>query len=108
MLGLMPLSACAMLTSLQAECATPKTQSQCDRMNMDESETQLVTASETTCCIASEAPTPELQPASSDFSLAAPLDAMRDTASIQRQPPVLITQEFSPPSPQSLLCTFLI
>ena len=78
---------------------------------MDESATQLVTASETTCCIASEAPTSELQPASSDFSLApltAPLDAMPDTARIQRQPPVLITQEFSPPSPQSLLCTFLI
>jgi hypothetical protein len=78
---------------------------------MDESETQLVTASETTCCIASEAPTPELQPASSDFSLApltAPLDAMPDTARIQRHTPVLITQEFSPPPPQSLLCTFLI
>src|SRR2546422_6954026 len=35
-LGTGPLSACALLTSQLAECATPQTQPQCDQMNMDE------------------------------------------------------------------------
>lgn len=107
----MPLSACALLTSKLAECATPKTESRCDQMNMAESGIQLVTASDTTCCIVSRAPIPQLQPKASGISLAAPiavLDRTGETPRIQQLPPVLIAQDVSPPSVQSLLCTFLI
>src|SRR5947209_20330459 len=85
-LGTGPLSACALLTSKLAECATPQTRSQCDQMNMDESGTQLVTAPDTSCCFVSKAPIPELQYKATDLSLAAPvsvLDPARDTLRIQ-------------------------
>src|SRR6266571_1324842 len=101
-LGTGPLSACALLTSQLAECATPQTQPQCDQMNMDESGTQLVAAPDTSCCLVSKAP---------DLSPAAPvpvLDPAGDTLRIQRLQPVLIVEDLSPPSVQSLLCTFLI
>jgi hypothetical protein len=110
-LGPVPLSACALLSSKLAECATPKTQSRCDQMNMDESGTQLVTALDTSCCSISKAPIPQLQYKASDLSLAAPiavLDSTGDTPRIQRLPPAVIVHDLSPPSLQSLLCTFLI
>ena len=107
----MPLSACALVSSKMAECATPKTESRCDQMNMGECGIQLVAASETSCCVISKAPIPQLQPKESGISLAAPfavLDRTGDTLRIQQLPPVLIAQDVSPPSVQSLLCTFLI
>lgn len=110
-LGPVPLSVCALLTSKLAECATPKTESRCDQMNMDESGTQLVAASDTSCCIVSKAPVPKLQYKASNLSLAAPLAVLGltgDTPRVQRLPLVLIAQDVSPPSVQSLLCTFLI
>src|SRR6266705_4384030 len=110
-LGPVPLSACALLKSKLAECATPKTQSQCDQMNMEETDTQLVPASDTSCCFISKAPVPQLQYNASDLSPAAPiavLDATGDTPRIQRLLPVLIVKDLSPPSLQSLLCIFLI
>jgi hypothetical protein len=110
-LGTGPLSACALLTSQLAECATPQTQPQCDQMNMDESGTQVVAAPDTSCCLVSKAPIPQLQSKAADLSLAAPvpvLDPAGDTLRIQRLPPVFIIEDLSPPSVQSLLCTFLI
>ena len=110
-LGPVPLSACALLSSKLTECATPKTQSQCDQMNMDESGTQLVAASDTSCCFISKSPIPQLQYKASDLSLArviAVLDLMGVTPRVQRLAPVLIGQNLSPPALQSLLCTFLI
>ncbi|SRR6266849_2477765 len=110
-LGQVPLSACALLTSQLAECATPKTQSRCDQMNMDASGTQLVSASDTSCCSISQAPIPQSQFKGSDFSLAAPiavLDPTGDTPRRQRLLPVVIVHDLSPPSLQSLFCTFLI
>jgi hypothetical protein len=80
-------------------------------MNMDESGTQLVAASDTSCCSISKAPVPQSQNKASELSLAAPievLDPMGDTPRIQLLPPVLIAHDLSPPSLQSLLCTFLI
>ena len=110
-LGQVPLSACALFSAQLAECATPKTQSQCDQMNMDESGTQLVSASDTSCCSISQAPIPQSQFKGSDLSLAAPiavLDPTGDTPRVQRLRPVLIVLELSTPSLQSLFCTFLI
>jgi hypothetical protein len=110
-LGPVPLSACALLTSKLAECAAPKTQSRCDQMNMDENGTHLVAAPDASCCMGSQAPIPQFQSKASALSVAAPievLDLTGDTPRIQRLPRVLIVQDVSPPSVQSLLCTFLI
>src|SRR5713101_1698440 len=110
-LGPVPLSACALFSAQLAECATPKTQSRCDQMNMDESGTQLVAASDTSCCSISQAPIPQSQFKGSDLSLAGPiavLDPTGDTTRIQHLRPVLILHDLSPPSLQSLFCTFLI
>jgi hypothetical protein len=110
-LGPVPLSVCALLSSKLAECEAPKTQSQCNQMSMDESGTQLVAASDTSCCFISKAPTPQLQSKASDISLDAPiavLDSTGDASGIQRLLAVFIVQDLSPPSFQSFLCTFLI
>lgn len=80
-------------------------------MNMEEDGTQLVAASDASCCFVSNAPVPQLQYKASDLSLAAPiavLDATGDTPRIQRLLPVRILQDLSPPLLQSLLCIFLI
>jgi hypothetical protein len=78
---------------------------------MDESGTQLVAASDTSCCSIPQAPIPQSQFKGSDPSLAAPiavLDLKGDTPRIQHLLPVLIVRDLSPPSLQSLLCIFLI
>jgi hypothetical protein len=109
--GLVPLSACALRTSKLAECATPKTQSRCDQMNMDESGAPVVTASDTSCCSISDAPVPQSQNKASGFSLAAPIlffDATADIPRTQGLLPARIVQDLSPRPLQSLLCTFLI
>jgi hypothetical protein len=109
-LGPVPLSACALVNSKLAECETPKTQSRCDQMKMDETGTQLVAASDTSCCFTSQAPVP-LQYKASDLSLAAPIAVLNptsDTPHVQRSVPSRIVQDLSPPSLQSLLCIFLI
>jgi hypothetical protein len=106
-----PLSACALLSSKPAECATPQARAQCDHMNMDESGTRLVAVSDTSCCVVSKAPIPDLQYKAADLSLArviAVLDPTGDTPRIQQLPSVIMVQAFSPPTLQSLLCTFLI
>lgn len=110
-LSLVPLSACALLTLKLAECATPKTQPRCGQMNMNEIGSQLVAASDTSCCVVSNPPVPQLQYKASNLSLPAPiavLDLTGDTPRIQQPPLVHIVQDVSPPSVQSLLCTFLI
>src|SRR6266567_5030233 len=110
-LGPVPLSACALFSSKLAECATPKTQSRCEKMNMDESGTQLVPVSDTSCCSVSQAPIPQSQFKGSDLSLAAPIAVLNptgDTPRIQRLLPVLLVRDLSPPRLQSFLCIFLI
>lgn len=109
--GLAPLSMCAFLTSQMAECATPKTQSECDQMNMEESGTRLVAGSDTSCCLISNAPIAQSQYKESGLFLATPiaaLDPMGNTPRNQREPLVLTVRDLSPPPLQSRLCTFLI
>lgn len=102
---------CAPLSSKLPECATSKTQSRCNHMNMDESGTRLVAASDRSCCNVSKAPIPQSQYKESDFSMAAPAAALDATAEVPRSQPFLpaqIVQDLSPPPLRSLLCTFLI
>ena len=110
--GLVPLSACAFLFSKMTECATPKTQSQCDRMNMDESGTPSVTAPDRSCCFNSNEPISQSRYKASDPSLSATYaqasDQMGDPPRAQHSRSIHRTQEFSPPRLQPLLCTFLI
>lgn len=80
-------------------------------MNMDESGTQLVAASDTSCCSISQAPIPQSQFKGTDVSLAAPttvLDPTGDAPLVRPLRTVAIMQDLSPPPLQSLLCTFLI
>ena len=110
-LGMGPLSSCALFSSKLAECATPETQLQCAQMNMDESDLQLVPASDTSCCSISQAPIPQPQFKGSDVSLAAPsviLTPADDTPRVHSLLPDPIAPDTSPPRLQSLLCIFLI
>src|SRR5579859_7197232 len=59
--GLMPLSACALLTSKGAECAEATAPSPCDQMYSRSAETQVSNSSGKSCCFTSQAPLPELQ-----------------------------------------------
>jgi hypothetical protein len=78
---------------------------------MGENRTQLAALSDTSCCVVSKAPIPQLQSKTPEHSLVpslAVLDATGDVSRIQRLLPVHIVQDLSPPSFQSLLCAFLI
>jgi hypothetical protein len=110
-LGAIPLSECAFLSSKLAECATPQTQFQCDNMNMIKSDAPILKASERSCCILSGAPIPQSQ--HKTFELSAELanvglDRPIDPPRTQPLPPFSVVQNPSPPSFQSLHCTFLI
>jgi hypothetical protein len=110
--GAGPLSACALFASKLAECATPEMQSRCDHMNMDDSATQVVAAPNTSCCSLSQAPVSDSQIKASGLALAALVAAPDPIVAAPRvqqlQPVLLLLQNLSPPSLQSLLCTFLI
>jgi hypothetical protein len=110
-LGAMPISECAFLTSILAECATPQTQSQCDNMNLNNSDAPVLKASESSCCILSGAPIPQSQHKTFEFSAelaTVGLDRPIDSPRTQPLPPFSVVQNPSPPSFQSLHCTFLI
>jgi hypothetical protein len=111
-LGPLPLSACALLSSQPAECEAQKTSSPCERMNMDESGTRLVSAPDSSCCVLSETPLPPAQSPSLDLSLTAVAavvpDPLSAIAPVARTRPAFLVPDLSPPALQSLLCTFLI
>src|SRR5215831_1286727 len=51
-LGPVPASMCALFSSKLAECATPQTQSQCDKMNTEDSGPHFVPTPAKSCCFA--------------------------------------------------------
>jgi hypothetical protein len=109
--GLMPLSACALLSSRAAECAEATTPSPCDQMYAPSAGTQLSRGSDKSCCIASQAPLPELQFKGVEVGLAVTIAISQDTLVVPSVRPysrLLVVENPSPPSFQSLLCTFLI
>jgi len=109
--GLMPLSACALLSSKMAECAEATTPSPCDQMYAPGAGTQLSRSSDKSCCVASQAPLPELQFKGVEVGLAVTIAVSQDTLAVPSVRPysrVLVVENPSPPSFQSLLCTFLI
>jgi hypothetical protein len=111
--GLVPLSACAMLSPGAAECAQAMTQSPCHQMHPNAGGAQLSGGTDRSCCAISQAPLPEMQYKTAEVSLAATTVAV--TANMLAVPPIRpsstllgVVEKPSPPSFQSLLCTFLI
>lgn len=111
--GLVPLSACAMLSSGVAECAQAMTQSPCDHMRSHKGGAQLSSGSDKSCCTTSQAPLPEVQYKTAEVSPAATLVMV--TVNMPAVPPIrpsstpqAVVEKPSPPSFQSLLCIFLI
>ena len=110
-MGPVPLSACAFITSQMAECKTPETQTTCDKMGMAEDGPQLAASSNGSCCFLSKAPSPEVRQKVTDYFQATTISHLErgvDDSLPQLLAPVFVGQDFSPPSVNSLLCTFLI
>jgi hypothetical protein len=109
--GLMPLSVCALLSSKIAECADVKSQSPCDQMHPHSSGTPSFKDSNKSCCVTSQAPLPELQfkavvvGQAVTIAVAQNILALPSTTTYS---PLHFVENASPPSFQSLLCTFLI
>jgi hypothetical protein len=109
--GLVPLSACAMLSSGATECAQEMTQSPCHQMQAHNGGAQLSGGSDSSCCAISQAPLPEMQYKAADVS---PATTTTVTSNLLVVPPssssttLSVVENPSPPSFQSLLCTFLI
>jgi hypothetical protein len=81
-------------------------------MNMGDDGIQFATSPDKSCCVVSGASLPESQFRASELSLASTPNAV-SVPMIQVPParqmiPVALVQDTSPPSIQSLLCTFLI
>src|SRR5690242_10126582 len=109
--GLMPLSACALLSSKMAECTEATNPSPCDQMYAPSAGTQLSRGSDKSCCVVSQPPLPELQFKGVQVGPAGTIAVSQDTFAVPSVRPystLLVVENSSPPSFQSLLCTFLI
>jgi hypothetical protein len=111
-LGPLPLSACALIYSQPSECATPQTETHCERMGMDETEGPSVSPASKTCCLISEAPLPDAQHRAGNLPAMA-VSALDSSAApviirLEDARPLEVLQDFSSPPIQPLLCTFLI
>ena len=109
--GLVPLSACALLSSKTAECSEPTAQSPCDQMYARNARIQLSRGSDKSCCVNSQAPLPELQFKGVAVGPTVSSDIPRNELVLPSARPYstqLLVENSSPPSFQSLLCTFLI
>lgn len=111
--GMVPLSVCVMLSSGASECAQAMTQSPCGHMQQHDERAQLSSGSDKSCCAVSPAPLPEMQYKAAEVSLAAA--TVVATVNALAVPPIRSSSALlavvaypSPPSFQSLFCTFLI
>lgn len=110
--GSAPLTACALFSSPLTECVTPKTESRCGQMEMDETAVSSVAPQDASCCTITQAPLPEAQSIASGVSLGAvtslSLGFPGSLSPAQGAPRSEVVPDLSPPPLQSLLCTFLI
>jgi len=111
-LGSSPPSICALLSSQAAECATPRTESRCNEMDLGDAGAKLLAPPDASCCALSRAPIPESQQNAPKISLAVTAVVNPEpawiTPAIQREHGSYAVQDMSPPLLQSFLCTFLI
>ena len=109
--GLMPLSTCVLFSSKMAECAEATIALPCDQMYAPSAGTQLSRGSDKSCCVASQAPLPELQFKGVEVGPAVTMVVPPSTLVVPSPRPYSAphaVENPSPPSFQSLLCTFLI
>ncbi len=109
--GLVPLSACALLSSKMGECAEARTQSPCDQMHPKSAGTQFFRGFDKSCCTTSQAPLAELEFKAIVVGPAITIAVAQDipaAPSTKQYSPLQFIENSSPPSSQSLLCTFLI
>jgi hypothetical protein len=107
----MPLSTCALLSSKIAECAGATTQSQCNQMHPEDEGTRFFKGSDKSCCVSSQAPLPELQLQGAEVGPVVAVVVSDTTLPVPSARPyrtLVVVENPSPPSFQSLLCTFLI
>jgi len=111
-LGPLPLSLCAQLSSKTIECVTPATESQCNQMDMGNSDVKISAGPNSSCCDLSRAPIPDRQQKAFEFGLTTISHIVSRAARIPHPIHQLnylhIGQDVSPPLLQSFLCTFLI
>ena len=115
-----PLSACAMLMALPANCApeakAANPASHCEQMATPPgSDTDLyANPSALPCCQVSSSPTPDAGSGAAKTTVSSPVASLRDatlhsaTIVFERATAASPVQFPSPPDQQSLLCTFLI
>jgi hypothetical protein len=113
--ALAPILVCALPLSQIAKIDAAKTQ--CDAMDMtdgrnDASQPFVLAQSGAPCCMVSQVPRPEAQYSpGKPFVLIARLSRTQgvlDLFAAKRQISTFQEQDYSPPEPQSLLCTFLV
>jgi hypothetical protein len=108
--GLVPLSPCALFSSKMAECAEVKVQSPCEQMHPHSAGALISRGSDKSCCFTSQAPLPELQFERIAVGPGVPIAVSHDTLALpstRTYSAPLLVEASSPPSFQSLLCTFL-
>jgi hypothetical protein len=109
--GLMPFSACALFSSRMAECAGAKAQSPCEQMHPHSAGVQFSKGSDKSCCGTTQAPPAVLQFNAAAVGPAITIALSHNTLvvpSARTNSALLVIENPSPPSLQSLLCTFLI
>ena len=111
-LGPVPLSACAIVSSRMAECATLERQSECNQMSTHEGIMNGAGTPNGSCCSLSADPVPATRHKPFEASLADDaalfVEVTRELPNRREQRPVQIEHTLSPPPLQSLLCIFLI
>jgi hypothetical protein len=112
LLACCPLSLCAVSSSMSDHCASMEPQSPCAGMSMDVHTAQAMGAADTSCCAISQVPLPESK---SELSRATVQKMATTTLMVsiglaysENDVFADVSQDLSPPSLQSFLCTFLI
>jgi hypothetical protein len=113
-LGPLQASACSMLHGQPSGCANAATKTDCERMGMNRTEKATFTVSNSakSCCAISHAPLPDARTLAGSFAVAVPpalaTCAVVSAKLLESAWSPEIARDSSPPSLQSLLCTFLI
>lgn len=114
--GVAPLARCTQMSAKPADRANSQAESSCDNMSMDmnmgDDGIQLAASPDKSCCVVSGVSLPESQYKASELSFASLADGVSvstdEVPRVRQGFPVALVQESSPPSFQTLLCTFLI
>jgi hypothetical protein len=107
-----PLTACALVAGLPADCVRPASEQHCNQMDRMSPPQNIKAASGRSCCQVAQAPVPEAQnkiaaPEAGANVILAESFAVPPAQPVESADPANTTV-VSPPHLQSLLCVFLI